>query len=55
MKVKEKRKQRAYKATNADYNNAIKKAAKTNRKLAQHVEVFIQKFGKGDIYDFSAE
>jgi hypothetical protein len=47
MKVKEPRKVRGYKATDKDYNKAMKWAKKNNIPLASFMEVIIKGVGEG--------
>lgn len=51
MKVKEKRKNRGYKATDKDYDKAQKRAAKSETPLATILEKVVVAYGKGlDIF-----
>ena len=47
MKANEKRKVRAYKATDTDYNSAMKRAKKEKTPLSQIVEEVIGAYGDG--------
>jgi hypothetical protein len=55
MKAKEKRVNRGYKATDADYIRAMKRAKKNNVPLASFIEAVVVGFGYGHDIEMDGE